>query len=298
MNQPEIAGSVEVTSDREALAAYLVGKLTGGGGVAGATVRTISVINHLDIALTIFQRVNGTNLKVGHAAPKATGSAKIASDNSPLVVLVEATGSALGVFSVTASLEEIALSDSLIRRPNAIGPPPEPDHDWGESEAVIIPQDSARLLVGIGTIKQALIVREQFWNRLGDSYTLAPGEAATVSFTRTVGVSRTSSSSEEVAQAIGVSASAGWGPISVAINASLSRTSSQSQQTTITSETSTYESRTVTSTSAKPETFLRWQLVDVYSVVVTGTDGTQVSKLTFSIPQDPPVIRGPYAAAD
>jgi len=149
--------------------------------------------------------------------------------------------------------------------PNALGTPPR------STDVRVVPGSSPRVLVGCGKpesrdARGAAITREQYWQLSGDSYSLAPGESRTISYTETTGMESTTSRQDTLAASLGVSASAGWGPISASVSASLSASSTTFQQVTLSSETTTFVSRTVENRASDVELVLVWQLIDVVTV--------------------------------
>ncbi|MFI6417440.1 hypothetical protein ACIBG6_08505 [Streptomyces sp. NPDC050842] len=175
--------------------------------------------------------------------------------------------------------------------PNGIGEIPFPTRD------VVIPPDGARILVGAGRIPLYghRVTREQFWKRMPDSYSLAPGESRTVSYTVTSGMEDTSSDSETVNDSVGASASIGWGPFSASVSASLSQTSSTTQQVTVSTQTSSSVSTTYDNmTGVTPVMLLFWQLTDVLTVF--DANGKPLSSVISG--KQPPVVSGPFDVDD
>ncbi|MFE4619329.1 hypothetical protein ACFRJ7_24835 [Streptomyces sp. NPDC056747] len=171
--------------------------------------------------------------------------------------------------------------------PNGIGEIPFPTRD------VVIPPDGARILVGAGRIPVygARVIREQFWKRMPDSYSLAPGESRTVSYTITSGIEDSSSDSETVNDSVGASASVGWGPFSASVSASLSQSSSTTQQVTVSTQTSSSVSTTYDNVKGvAPVMLLFWQLTDVLTVF--DANGKPLSSVISG--KQPPVVSGPF----
>ena len=206
--------------------------------------------------------------------------------NDYLIFTFPGSGGAVTVKTVTAAKEVITIDS---RRPH----PTEqhrrrPEGDRG-------PPHPARLAVGRRRCRGSLhngnlIVREQFWRRTGDSYTVAPGETMTVSYTRTVGVESVSSSTTEIATSLGLSVSGGLGPLMVSANASLNMSSSSFQQLTTSEETTMYESLQVVG-GDKKATWFRWQLTDVVSVY-SPSSANYLPLATIVVSQDPVVVTG------
>ncbi|HEU4701192.1 MAG TPA: hypothetical protein VFS37_01830 [Conexibacter sp.] len=159
---------------------------------------------------------------------------------------------------------QVAVSPDDLVAPNALGPPPEP------SVETIVPGDSPRVLVGCGMALAGtpgvVVTREQFWQLTGDSYSLVRGERRTISYTETVGMETTSSTSETVATSLGMSASVGWGPVSTSVSASLSTSSTTFQQVSLSSERTTFVSRDMENRGDGTLLVLVWQMADVITV--------------------------------
>ncbi|MFC5804982.1 hypothetical protein [Streptomyces formicae] len=187
--------------------------------------------------------------------------------------------------------------------PNDIGPIPEPSAD------MLIPQDGPSVLVATGLVQHgttvrtpvntgngeqaglgAAVTREQFWHCTGESYSLAPGESRIVSYTVTQGMQDSSSESETTNASVGVSASAGWGPFSASISASLSESSTTSQQLTVSTQTSSFVSSSCHNLGEYPEMNLYWQLTDIATVY--DKDGRPLSSVISG--EVPAVVSGPW----
>ncbi|MGW8353305.1 hypothetical protein [Streptomyces wedmorensis] len=187
--------------------------------------------------------------------------------------------------------------------PNNIGPIPEPSPD------ILIPQDSPSVLVATGLVQHGTTVRtpvdttlieqaglgvavtrEQFWHCMGESYSLAPGETRTVSYSVTQGMQESSSESETTNASVGVSVSAGWGPFSASVSASLSESSTTTQQLTVSTQTTSFVSSTYQNLSEQPELNLLWQLTDV--VTVYDKDGRPLVSVISG--EAPSVVSGPW----
>jgi len=192
--------------------------------------------------------------------------------------------------------EAVAVEAVDLVPPNALGQPPQ------SSEQRLVPGSSPRVLVSCGTAPDeapaAAITREQYWQLSGDSYSLAKDEQRTVSFTETTGMESTTSTEETVAKSLGMSISAGWGPVSASLSASLSTSSTTFQQVTLSSETTTFVSREVHNRTGTPQLVLVWQLVEV--VTIFEPDGlplaSTISALNPAIVQSSPLPSAPAAA--
>lgn len=170
-------------------------------------------------------------------------------------------------------------------QPGDIGPLPEPTPDQP------IPNDSPRVVVGASSFKKPAddkggkghyhhfrIVREQFWHRASNSYSLAPGEERTVNLTTTSGRQQMSSEEKTVQKSLDLGAAVGWGPISASISSSLSSTTTGFQQMTISEQSTTYVSTVLKNDSTVARTVLYWQLIDI--VTVFDFDGKAVSSVS------------------
>jgi hypothetical protein len=132
-------------------------------------------------------------------------------------------GSLAAVFpgaTLPANFLAFTIGSADLSSPGDIGPVPTPTQD------VLIPNDSPSILVGAGKPLVAggegsYVTRAQFWKRSGDSISLAPTEEVTTGYTSSTGLQETSSDTETVAKSVDASLSAGWGPVSASLSASL-----------------------------------------------------------------------------
>lgn len=176
----------------------------------------------------------------------------------------------------------VVVGPAVLAAPNHIGPIPQPN------TLMPIPTDSPRVLVGCSVLAhQNILCREQYWERAGDSYVMAPGTRRTVSTTTTSGIQKTSSEQYDISLALGFSASAGWGPISASISGSLSASSSTMQQVFVSNEVTQYESLELSNTTDATQMFFRWQLMDVFTIFAPVT-GQQTATLAAPPPVNPP----------
>ncbi|MFE5710194.1 hypothetical protein ACFQ7J_05095 [Streptomyces sp. NPDC056501] len=192
------------------------------------------------------------------------------------------SGAFVSVIEATTADRFVSLSGSDLLDPNDIGGIPEP------SNSMIIPADGPAVLVGMGELPNGNIVtREQFWQRLPDSYSLAPGETRLVNFTISTGMQQSSSDTKTATESVSASASAGWGPFSASVSASLSKSSTSTHQVTVSTQQTSLVSTSYSNDGKAPVMFLNWQLADVITVfdkkgrslasVVSGTTPTVVS---------------------
>ncbi|MEU6977293.1 MULTISPECIES: hypothetical protein [unclassified Streptomyces] len=183
----------------------------------------------------------------------------------------------------------VTVTCSDLLDPNGIGTPPTPN------QAVVIPPDSPRVVVGCGQSGKNRIAREQYWRRLPKSYCIAKGEHRTENYTTTAGIETTTSEQSKLAVALGMDASAGWGPISAGISTSISASSSRLQQVSTNTQTTSFVSQEFdNSAGGDAQLFLYWQLTNV--VTVFDSDGTALSSLIYGA-EEPAVIDGPYNPA-
>lgn len=208
-----------------------------------------------------------------------------ASDGERFVILSTHTGGFMMAVEIVAGRNDYFLTAYDLATPYDIGPVPTP------TKQVPIPVDSTRVVTGIGLHqREALIIREQFWARLDESYMLAPLEKKVVSYTTTSGMQETSTEQETINKSLSVGVSAGWGPVSASVNASLNQTSTTSHQLTITEERTTFLSDTVENQRDKPVMYLRWQLTDVLTIYSAAVP--QGASLILG--ENPALIYGPY----
>lgn len=210
--------------------------------------------------------------------------------NGYYIATVAVTGSFIAVFQVLSNTSSITITNSVLTPPNNIGMYPSPNAN------VLIPPDSPRVLVGWGTLgNKNIVLREQYWERMPDSYALAPAETRTYSTTVTSGRQSTSSTTSDMTASLGLSASAGWGPVSASISSSLSASTSSFQQVTVTEQTTSYLSDTLTNPNDDDSAmYLKWQLTDVITVI--SNDGTPLSSIIMG--EAPILTSEPYSLSN
>jgi hypothetical protein len=198
------------------------------------------------------------------------------------------SGAFMAAFKASPGGKDISFTCHLLTTAGRIGPFPQPYTN------LLIPPNSPLVLIACARLPgNKIITREQGWVRQPDSFSLAPNEKRTVSLTVTRGLQRTSSSSETFSTAIGMSGSAGWGPVSASVSSSLSYTSTSFQQVTISEETSVYESKEFQSSLPEPSMFLVWQLVDVITVY----NEAENPIASLSLGESPALISPAYSTA-
>ncbi|MET8702944.1 hypothetical protein ABZW10_29395 [Kitasatospora sp. NPDC004723] len=178
----------------------------------------------------------------------------------------------------------VTLTGRDLLDPDDLGETPAP------TRAVIVPPNGPRILVGAGTLPNGNpVTREQFWQRLPESYSLAAGEEKTVNYTQTQGMQSNSSDTRTVTASVSASASAGWGPFSASVSASLSKSSTRTQQVTVSTQTTSFTSNQYSNDTAHGRMCLFWQLTDVLTVF--DATGTPLSSVVSA--KGPTVVRGP-----
>lgn len=188
------------------------------------------------------------------------------------------------VYSPSNGRYWIILDETCILDPNGIGSVPEPN------ESVVIPPDSPRVVVASGYLPTGnTVVREQYWQRLPDSYSIAAGAKRTISYTTTSGMESTTSEQSQVGVSVMGSTSAGWGPISATLSASLSNSSTTFQQTSTNVEMTAFVSQLYDNTKegAKARICFYWQLTNLLTVF--DRDGNALSSLVYGS-ESPAVI--------
>lgn len=191
-------------------------------------------------------------------------------------------------FSVSTTY---TVTQSNVQNPGDIGPVPQPNKN------VIIPQDTARIIVAGGRVAGGTIIRYQYWHSTSDSYTLPPGDTRTYSVTTVEGMTSTSSDSTTVSSAMSSSASAGWGPVSASISYSLSSSSTSMHSYTVFEQTTRFETVTLQNTSSNIVTYVAWQLMDIIEIYLD-VNSVLVPSATISSARVPLIYDGPYNPAD
>lgn len=150
-----------------------------------------------------------------------------------------------------------------------------------------IPLDTQRILVSLGRLPNGNVVtREQHWKRTADSFSMAGASKRTVGVWKKTGTESTSTSEETLSTSVDASASAGWGPVSATLSASLSDTSTTFHQVTIKDEVTTFESIVYANDDQMPQALHFWQLTDV----VTVYDGSTLKPIAVASSGQAPVM--------
>jgi hypothetical protein len=248
------------------------------------TPATIQVYNKLACPiLGFFLDSSGKRNPLGIIKPGQNASLAGALIGDYYVATVPASGAFICVITIVAGVASYTVDNSVLVAPNDIGPLPEPN------STILVPQNSPRVLVACANLVPPAkpvtnyVTREQYWCLQGDSYSIAPDETRTISFTVNAGKQETSSEQATVDASLGASASAsggmpGWGSASASISASLNASASVFQQVTVTEQTSTYVSDVVTNNTTGTNLVLRWQISDILTVF--NVDGAPLSTIS------------------
>ncbi|MFD0258148.1 hypothetical protein ACFXKJ_12240 [Kitasatospora indigofera] len=268
----------------------------GGGGTGNPLVFS----NQTFIPLTMYALQPGTGERLGwdgttfspgqpgYVIPAGGTSMTQADPTAGWYFLFTAaySGAFVAVFETPES-GDVTITNYAVLEPNDIGKFPKPSAD------VVIPTDSPRIVVGCGLLPNGnTVIREQLWQRLPDSYSIAPGQTKEVNFSVTSGVQSSSSDLSTLEKSVAATAKAGWGPVSASVSASLSSASTTFQQVTATKQTTSFVSHRfeLRADAPAPETTFYWQLADC--VTVYDTDGVSLSSLLVGT--QPALIGGPY----
>ena len=275
--------------------AALNGTLASQGGYE---VDDVWLVNSTDVALSLSwldysgQRtgsVNGAWVPGGRGTllPAHGGTVSLGNTLNQNYFLLTSnySGAFAAVINFDQSGQTIELTPAFFLDPDDIGAVPQP------TSQVIIPGNSPRVVVGCGHLPNGNDVgREQFWQRMPDSYTLAPGETRTVSYTVTSGMTSTSSSQQTVEASVGVSASAGWGPVSAHVSANLSASSTSFQELSLTSQTTSFNQNVYVNSTEHPQMMLVWQLIDATTIF----DAQGIPQASVITGTQPVIVEGPY----
>jgi hypothetical protein len=253
---------------------------------AGAQYQ-ITVANNLEIPIVV-SYIGSDNRFYGNWSIAAGKTQAIDNvwDGLQFVCTNQLSGSFAAGFACSSASPTVTISDDDLTRPNYIGEVPQPNTE------MMIPTNTPRITVGVSVAPNGnFVVHEQYWQKMPDSFTLIPGEQETVSVTTTSGKQSTSSTSEEMAVSLGMSAKAGWGPVSSSVSASLSAGASAFQQVTVSEQTQTYRSKVLHNKSTDVQLYLVWQLTDVVTVFDAKTKAALTSLISV---ESPSIVGGPY----
>lgn len=160
--------------------------------------------------------------------------------------------------------------------------------------ANMIPPGSPRMLVGLGLVApgdptRGILLHDQYWRVSPSSFPLATAETKTIVLTYRSGVSDTSSSEDTIAKYLGVDASGGWGPVSVAISASISATQNTTHTRALTESRDSTTEISLANGDRDPErAIIYWELMDCYTFVQP--DGVSIIGSVENV-QSPALVR-------
>ena len=215
-------------------------------------------------------------------------------------VLIEAGSGAYVTSFNAAAGETISVGPDDLRELNNPGLPDAPGKLPSPAlSGSPLPNDSPPVLVGAGLLaKKYVVVRTQHWQKSVDSYSLPGCASLSVTQTQTSGLTSSTSDMKEVADSVGVDSSLGWGPISACLSASLSRSSSTTQEVSITEETTATVLHEFANPYQAAMIVLLWQLVDrfyVFESTANYTLKTMVETIILpTIPRVYDAFGGPF----
>ncbi|MEO3749096.1 hypothetical protein [Streptomyces sp. B6B3] len=210
-------------------------------------------------------------------------------DKESYLLFISAVGqSFVAAAQVTGETTEVSVNSWYLLEPNDIGTVPTPD----ATEGTVVPADSPPVVVGCGRVADPtgspgspnVVIREQFWQALPDSYSVAPGEKKQYSLEVTSGMQRTTSEEDTVAASVSASVGGGWGPVSASVSAALSASSTTSQQVVISEETTKYVSDThgLPDDHVYPKMVMHWQLTDRVTLYDSATIASDPERAPLS----------------
>src|ERR1041384_7006375 len=179
------AGRARATKENAMDSTYqqaLSGTLSNAG--AGSLVGDVTIDNDTEIPISLSypeepgQYVTFATIPVG-----GTATAYHCSANTYIIVRSALTGAFMAVITITTGVTDYPVTCAMLCSPNDIGSFPVP------TDSVPIPPDSPSVLVACGVLSNGnTVTREQYWARQSDSYSLAPGETRTASYTEVTGM--------------------------------------------------------------------------------------------------------------
>ncbi len=182
-------------------------------------------------------------------------------------IILPSTGGLVAVYTqAETSNANLSITNQNLNGPFEGPPPP------AKLSSSLLPVTPTTTVVGFGFFglnSQIAVIREQYWIALTSSISVAPGETKQCAYTVSTGVSRSETDSKSIDASGSVSASAGWGPLSGSISASLSVSSSKTQTVELREETTTsvVETYTNDASSTKTNIYINWQLMDRISLI-------------------------------
>lgn len=255
----------------------------------------ITVSNQLPIPVILYQvQSNGTRVLIGTVNMLTDIFVSDQAQGDYIYVAAAYSGAFVSVISVVSGTTTYPIDYGVLCDPNDVGEIPEPSRD------IMVPQDTPLVMVACGTMNEGqtaatvatTVTREQYWTLLGDSYSLSPGEVRQVSYTVISGRQVTSSTEASISASLGMSGSAGWGPISASLSASLNMSASVSQQVSVNQETTSYISDTLSNDGTAAMLVYRWQLMDQITLFNAG--GTPIGSVVSGLA---PIVAKPVDPA-
>lgn len=246
------------------------------------------------------KRILSGKLMGGEPGKPMPSTIKAPDKASYTYVLIEAGSGAYVTSFNAAAGETISVGPDDLRELNNPGLPDAPGKLPSPAlSGSPLPNDSPPVLVGAGLLaKKYVVVRTQHWQKSVDSYSLPGCASLSVTQTQTSGLTSSTSDMKEVADSVGVDSSLGWGPISACLSASLSRSSSTTQEVSITEETTATVLHEFANPYQAAMIVLLWQLVDrfyVFESTANYTLKTMVETIILpTIPRVYDAFGGPF----
>lgn len=233
--------------------------------VSDSSAVNVQFVNNTDMTVQVFWlNYSGERVSYGTIAPHSTLNMNTFVTHGWLFA-ANATGGFLCAYQIVANTTAYPINYSALVAPNDIGPPPQ------RTGTMLIPPDGPRILIEAALAANGVLVqREQYWRMANSSYSLAVGESKVIQYVTRTGVEQTSSSQSTIAAELGASVTAGWGPVSASISASLSTTSTTSRGFTVTQQQSVDVVTELDNTTQSDITVFQWQLIDEVTVVKNG----------------------------
>lgn len=249
----------------------------------------ITVKNLTPIAL-IIQRIN-------HEGTLQSGSNRFDPNNEIrvqanidvyFVVRSSVTGSFFSVFMVTEQNRDVSITTTELSLPFNIAAIPT------AKQGMIIPPNSPKVIVGVGTIPHHgnQIIREQYWKRLHDSYSLYGNEEKTINHSVTTGIQQSSSTMQNISESMGLNVHSGWATFSASMSASLNRNTTRTQEISMHTETTRFVTDVIRNETTNTQVYLKWQLMDVFTIANNDNVLSRVE-----VGQSPQIFAEPYNPA-
>lgn len=212
---------------------------------------------------------------------------------TPILIINTATNSLASVYMVTSeniSTRKIILGDRLFCAQGNLSQPPSK-----LAHGIVLPSTTPKIYLSTSVKKitpkdgdgKTLTLRHcQYWRKNSSSYAVPKGVIKRTIVEHSAGVTKSSSTQETLAISLGLDVSAGWGPISASISASLSYSSTTANGLILQDEVITTAEDIVRNISDVDGVVVYWELVD--SVTIEENSNILAS---FDNAQSPPVSR-------